>query len=577
MIIKLIEGLTTRSGIIFILAFLLSKTKIFKRMVIKKNITYLDKINMSILFGLFGIIGTYSGIKINGAIANSRVIGVFVAGWLGGPLVGLLSGLIAGIHRWAIDIGGFTAFACASSTVVEGLLAGYSSKKFKNIKTNWVPALIMGAIAELIQMIIILILAKPYNEALNLVKIIWVPMVFVNSIGIAIFIGITQQIFQEQERIAAEKAQLILNIANKTLPYLRKGFNVETANLTAKIIYDMAELEAVAITDEEKILCHIGKGSDHHKSGGITMTDLTKEVINTGKYKVTKDKEQIGCKSSKCPLHSAVIVPLFEGNKVIGTLKLYGGAKLGISNLEIQLALGLAELFSTQIELSKVEYQKKLLTRAELKVLQAQINPHFLFNSLNTIASFIRTKPNTARELINHLGDYLRQNMKVNQDEIDFYQEIAHIESFLAIVDARFGDRIRTYFDIEKGIKIKIPPLILQPVVENAVEHGLKSSQDILEVKISAIDKDDHILISVNDNGVGIDENTLNEILDKDKNDESIGLRNVDKRLKCKYGMQYGIEIISELDKGTTINIRIPKVKRGLKQGGKLHEMYSCR
>ncbi len=568
--INLLQGLTNRLGIIIILAFLLSKIKVFKRLVTKKNITLVDKINMSILFGLLGILGTYSGIKVNGAIANSRVIGVFVAGWLGGPLVGLLSGIIAGLHRWAIDIGGFTAFACSLSTIAEGLLAGYSSKRFKNIKTDWLGALIMGAYAEIIQMIIILIFARPFNEALNLVKIIWFPMVFVNSIGIGIFVGITQQIFQEQEKIAAEKAQLILNIANKTLPYLRKGFNIQNARLAAQIIYDMAELEAVAITDEEKILCHIGRGSDHHKSGNIAMTDITREVMSTGKYQIAHNKNDIGCKSHNCSLHTAVIVPLKERERVIGTLKLYGGESPGISNLDIQLALGLAELFSTQIELSKVEYQRKLIAKAELKILQAQINPHFLFNSLNTIAAFIRTKPNIARELIIHLGDYLRQNMKINQDEIDFYQEISHIKSYLAIVHARFGDKIKIDFDIDPNLKFKIPPLILQPIVENAVKHGLKSSNEVLEIKIIAKYINNYINISVIDNGVGIDENILKELLSDYNNDESIGLKNVNKRLKCKYGSQYGIEILSKLNEGTTISIKIPMDKELPKVGGRI-------
>ncbi len=566
LILQLLENLTSRSGIIIILAFLLSKVKIFRRTLTKKDITIVDKLIMAVLFGLFGIIGTYSGIKINGAIANSRVIGVFVGGWLGGPLVGFLSGLIAGGHRWATDIGGFTAFACAISTVAEGLIAGYGSKIFKNIRMDWFVSLIIGAVAEIIQMIMILIIAKPFGDALTLVKIIWFPMVFVNAIGISIFIGITQRIFIEQEQIGAEKAELILRIANKTLPYLRQGFNEDTASSTAQIIYSMTGLQAVAITDDKKILAHVGKGCDHHKSGSIPLTDLTYRVIKGGEYILAKNKEEIGCKYEDCDLNSAVIVPLKEREEVIGTLKLYNRIRPGITTLDIQLALGLAKLFSTQIELSKIDYQKKLLDKAELKVLQAQINPHFLFNALNTIASFIRTKPDNARDLITHLGDYLRQNMKVNQDEIDFYQEISHIESYLAIVHARFGDRIKIYFDIDKGIKIKVPPLILQPIVENAVKHGLRGSSELLQINILVKDKGTYINICIEDNGIGISPEIVKDLLVDCENHESIGLKNVDRRLKCNYGYQYGIELDSELGKGTVVNINIPKeidIKRG--------------
>ncbi|RKD28041.1 histidine kinase [Caminicella sporogenes] len=570
--LQLLQNLTSRSGIIIILAFLLSKNKTFKRLVTKKDLSLVDKISMSILFGVFGIIGTYSGIKIgvapgSDAIANSRVIGVFVAGWLGGPFVGILSGIIAGLHRWVIDIGGFTSLACGLSTVVEGLIAGYSSRKFNNVKTDWIWALIMGAFSEIVQMMIILVIAKPFNQALSLVKIIWFPMIFVNSIGIAVFIGITQQIFLEKEQVAAEKAELILKIANKTLPHLRKGFNTETAKLTAQIIYDMTDIDAVAITDDEKILAHVGEGSDHHKSGSIPMTDLTYKVIKSGKYEVAKNKEEIGCKYEKCSLLSAVIFPLKERDKVIGTLKLYKSQKPGITSLDLKLAQGLAKLFSTQIELSKIDYQRKLLVQTELKILQAQINPHFLFNSLNTIASFIRTKPDKARQLIIHLGDYLRQNMTVNQDEIDIYKEIFHIKSYLAIVHARFGDKIKIDFDIEEGLKIKIPPLILQPIVENAVKHGLKNINDGIEIKIIAKDEGEYVKLSVIDNGVGIEKSILEKLFLETDNDSCIGLRNVDKRLKYKYGSAYGLEIKSELGKGTTINIKIPKLKANTKGG----------
>src|SRR5690606_36458565 len=104
----------------------------FRKLVSKKNINTKDKIYMSIIFGVFGILGTYTGIHIQGAIANSRVIGVFVGGLLGGPIVGILSGIIAGGHRFLLDIGGFTSLACGLSTLVEGILSGLLKKRFEN-------------------------------------------------------------------------------------------------------------------------------------------------------------------------------------------------------------------------------------------------------------------------------------------------------------------------------------------------------------------------------------------------------------------------------------------------------------
>ncbi|MBK5251044.1 MAG: sensor histidine kinase [Peptostreptococcaceae bacterium] len=563
-ILILLKSMTGKVGIIITLAFLLSKIAIFKRLVTKKNITFVDKIIMSVLFGLFGIIGTYAGVPVNGAIANSRIIGVFVAGWLGGPLVGFLSALIAGSHRWIIDIGGFTAVACAVSTIAEGLLAGYCSRMFKNIRMDWLGALVMGALAELMQMAIILIIARPFTDAIELVKIIWLPMVFVNSIGISIFIAITQSIFSEKERIKAEQAQLTLNIATKTLPYLRMGFNKETSKEAARIIYEMTSLAAVSITDENKILAYVGTGSENIVPGEMDISSITRNVIETGEYKVTKEVKEIENKA-KTDLSSGVIVPLKERDKVVGTLKVFRNGKRGITDHDVQLVLGLAKLFSMQIELGMVEYQRKLVAKAELKALQAQINPHFLFNALNTIASFIRTNPDSARNLIFNLCDYIRQNMQISQDEIPLAKEIAHIKSYLAIERARFGNKIDVLFDIDDKLDFKVPPLILQPIVENSIKHGMKGMNDGIKIRISIEAIKDYYNLVVEDNGIGIDKKII-EYIKKGENGQSIGLVNVDKRLKCKYGSNYGLDIVSNREKGTMISIKIP-IEKELSRG----------
>ena len=559
---SLFSGLMNRSGIIIILAFLLTKIPLFKKLVLKNHISLVEKLFMGVLFGIFGIIGTYYGIPVNGAIANSRVIGVFVGGWLGGPLVGLLAGLIAGGHRWLIDIGGFTAVACGLSTITEGLIGGFGSRVFKKTKIHWLWALIIGAAAEMIQMIIILSIAKPFHAAFNLVSIIWIPMIVVNSIGIAIFIALTRNIFVEQERIGAAQAQLALNIASKTLPYLRRGLHKDSVYQPAKIIHEMTDLAAVAITDTENVLVHIGFGSDHHLAGNEIITAITKEVLESREYRVAESQAAIGCYHKHCQLKSAVIVPLFEGDTVIGTLKLYRTQKEGINNTDIQLALGLAQLFSTQLELCKIELQKELLSKTELKMLQTQINPHFLFNALNTIVSFVRTKPERARELIMHLSDYFRQSLHTSNDDVELKKEIENVESYLAIELARFGEKLRIIYDIPQGIKCLIPPLILQPIVENAVKHGIFNKEEGGTIWISAIERETVIELSVRDDGIGIELDLMNRLMEDMNNSYRIGLANVHKRLIVKYGKSYGLDIQSQLGIGTLVTIHIPKISK---------------
>ncbi|MTI67071.1 MAG: sensor histidine kinase [Firmicutes bacterium] len=558
MIFEILLNLVNKIGIIAILAFMLSKVRLFRHLLAKDNISYKDKIFLSIFFGLFGIMGTYLGTWIQGALANSRVVGVFVGGLLGGPFVGIFSGIIAGFHRWLV-VGGFTGLSCGISTIVEGIIAGYVSKKFYEKDNKWMYSLGWGALAEVVQMIIILMVAKPFFRALNLVEIIAIPMVVANSLGISIFIGIIESIFKDQERAAAIQAQRALKIANRTLQYLRKGFNVNTAYETAQIIYGMTDVKAVSITDKEKILAHIGIGEDHHVIGDDIKTGLTKEVIKTGNYKVAYYSNDIGCDYKGCELKSAIIVPLKEGKKTIGTLKLYKTTENSITQIDLELALGLASLFSTQIELSKLEYQAKLLAKSELKALQAQINPHFLFNAINTIVSFIRTKPDKARELLIHLGSYFRKNLQQTEDEVDLLKEIDHVKSYVEIEQARFGDQLNVSFNVDENIRCYLPPLILQPIVENAIKHGIMEKIDGGNIEITAKETSENTLLIVKDDGIGMSKETLNNIFNENKNSNSVGLTNVNNRLKNKYGEDYGLNIKSEVDKGTEVYMKIPK------------------
>jgi len=226
-LIILLKNLSNRVGVILVLALFLSKVGLFRKLVSKENIDIKDKLLLSIIFGFFGIIGTYTGIHLKGALVNSRVIGVFVGGLLGGPLVGVLSGVIAGGHRFLIDIGGFTAIACGMSTLSEGIMAGLLKNKFENSPYRITFALVSGAIAEVMQMLIILLVARPFSDAVNLVKVIGIPMIIGNGIGIAAFIAITDTIFKEIENEAAYQAQLTLKIADRTFAYFRKGYNEE--------------------------------------------------------------------------------------------------------------------------------------------------------------------------------------------------------------------------------------------------------------------------------------------------------------------------------------------------------------
>jgi len=551
-VFKIALSLINSLSLMFVITFLLSKTNSFKNLFLNKQNTFYNKIFLTIIFGLFGIFGTYYGFPIDGAIANSRAIGVVVAGLLGGPFVGIGAGLIAGIHRWAIDIGGFTALACMISTIVGGVIGSIAYKYKDKVQDKWLLGFYTTLFAELLQMAIILIVARPYNLAISVVSKVSIPMTLVNSMGVALFIILLENIYKDQQKEAAMQSELALKIADQTLPILRNGINRETALDTCNIIYSIAKIDAVAITKGSEILAHIGIGSDHHLYGEKIKTIATQVVLDTKKSIIVKNQTEIGCLNKTCKLNSAIIVPLIKKDQVIGVLKIYKTKENGISSVDVQLAEGLAKLFSTQIELAEIDYNAKLLSKAELKALQAQINPHFLFNTLNTIVSMCRINPEMARKLLINLGIFLRESFKEKEDIVDIISEIKHVEAYLEIEKARFGEKLNVVYNITSS-NFQVPHLILQPLVENAVKHGIYPKKEGGTISIIVDDSENNYNIKVEDNGVGF-EHPIQQ-----PTNNGIGIKNIDKRLRSIYGNEYGLKIESKRNLGTKILVNIPK------------------
>lgn len=219
------------------------------------------------------------------------------------------------------------------------------------------------------------------------------------------------------------------------------------------------------------------------------------------------------------------------------------------------------------MELSKVEEMKEMANKAELKALQTQINPHFLFNALNAIASSIRINPNKARELIINLSSYLRFNLELNSDFIDIKKELQQVRDYIEIEKARFGDKLNIIYDID-DVNIEIPSLIIQPLVENAIVHGVLKGNCNGTVKIVIKDLGANVRISIIDSGIGISPDIINMIYNDDVPKKKIGLYNVHSRIKLIYGEGLNIK---RLDRGTMVEFYInKKIKEGV-----IYESYN--
>ena len=549
--IQFISHLISNIGCSAMIAFFFIKIDRANIIIKSKAKTKKDIIALSFFFSLLSISGTYIGLNFNGAILNTRNVGVIAGGILGGPYVSIITGLVAGIHRAFVNLGRETAIPCAISTIIGGFLTAYVHRFIKN-KDRIFFGFFLACTIENLSMGLILILLKDKILAQNIVTSFYIPMVLMNSIGASVLILIVEDIIQKSEIVAGKQAKLALEIANKTLPYFR-----ETENLSevCKIIAENLGAKATVITDKKDIIA----GFSFDKAE-ITKTAIksnnTRKVLKTGEVMlvIKEDDEIIEDFLDISPhIKSCIILPLKEKNDVNGTLKIFFDTAEKITEKNRYLMIGLSHLISTQMEISKVENLMSLVKYSELKALQSQINPHFLFNVLNTMASLIRTNPEKAREVTIDLSRYLRYNLDNNVKSVELIKELNQIDNYIKIEKVRFGDKLNIIYDVDESLyNFQIPSLIIQPLVENSIKHGIlkKRENGCVKVIVKKIDKDIEVVIE--DDGVGI-EQTVIDNLDK-QIQENIGLKNVHQRLKLLYGEGLNIK---KLEQGTRIKFKI--------------------
>lgn len=567
-----------RVGLIIVLAYLLLSIPYFKTLLMKRD-RWQSKLQLIVIFSVFAFISNFTGVEISGnqqivnqlftaldptsSLANTRVLTIGVSGLIGGTPVGIVVGIVSGLTRYAQ--GGNDPYIYIISSTLIGLLSGLFGKTF--IRKNTFPkssdGIYMGVITELVQMGIILIFSSNLAQAWNLVQLIALPMVLTNSIGMALFLSIIQSFNKLEQETRAVQTHAVLELAESSLPYFRAGLTEEASGKAAHIIKETMKVSAVSITDTERIVAHVGAASDHHKPPHMILTDLSKEVIVTGKVKEAHSKREIGCHVEGCPLQAAIVIPLTVRNEVRGTLKFYFTDQQKLTYVERQLAEGLGKIFSSQLEFGEVDLQKRLLQDAEIKSLQAQVNPHFFFNALNTISALIRIDSEKARDLLFQLSAFFRSNLQgTRQNLITIEKELEQVDAYLSLEQARFPERFLIEKDIEKSVSnYLVPPFMIQILVENALKHAFKGRKSDNAVNIKIAEDNNHIVVSVTDNGIGIREDILDDLGTKtvdSKEGTGSAVENLNKRLISLFGSESKLDIHSS-DNGTSLKSRIPK------------------
>lgn len=538
-----------------VIAWLMSKTRLFIPLM-QVTLRPPHKLLCYVTFSIFCIMGTYFGLHIKDSIANTRAIGAVMGGLLGGPLVGGLVGLTGGLHRYSL--GGMTALSCMISTIVEGLLGGivHSVLVRRGRSDKVFNPLTAGAItfvAELVQMGIILAIARPWDEAMHLVESIAAPMVVTNTVGAALFMRILLDKRAMFEKYTSAFSATALKVATLTEGILRQGFNEENSMKVAQVLYQELEIGAVAITDREKLLAFTGIGDDHHLPGRPISSTYTWRAIETGEV-VYADGNEVPYRCSihpHCKLGSTLVIPLRgENGKVVGTIKLYEAKNRLFSSINRTLGEGIARLLSAQILAGQYERQQQLLTQSEIKLLHAQVNPHFLFNALNTLMAVIRRDSGQACELVQYLSTFFRKNLKRPSEIVTLSDEMEHVNAYLKIEQARFQTRLRVTLHLPDALcQQRLPAFTLQPIVENAIKHGTSQLLGQGEILIDASQQDRYLVLTIEDNA---------GLYQQKNNTSGLGMTLVDKRLRARYGNECGIHVDCEPDHFTRITLRLP-------------------
>jgi two-component system LytT family sensor kinase len=258
-----------------------------------------------------------------------------------------------------------------------------------------------------------------------------------------------------------------------------------------------------------------------------------------------------------------MVAPLDVEGRIVGALIAYGETA---SPARTRALAVVARWVSGQLELAELDSSRARLADAELRALHAQISPHFVYNSLTTIASFVRTDPERARELLLDFADFARYSFRNPREFTTLSDELKSIHRYVQLETARFGARLQFAVDVAPEVlAVAVPFLSLQPLVENSIRHGMDAGRSPFRVKIVARDVGVEAAISVEDDGVGMEPDHMRAVLAGNAGpDVGIGLANVDERLRQVYGDEYGLVVETAPGAGTRINLRVPKFRPGI-------------
>lgn len=556
----IIYALIVNIALLAIIANLLSSLQTVRKLILRERRGIKGDLFLSVIFGGLIILSTCIGINSGSYSLNTRVIGAMSAGLLGGPLVGLYSSAIGAAYVLIFSTPRVFARGSAFATILFGLLGAGFYPYFQRGKWKYRDLFLLACFAEICDMASLLRMTISLEVAVDTIVDVALPMIFMNAVGIIVFISNFNGVFVFQDIESSRQIQKISELSKKCLPLLQDGGLNKKENIEklADTILKETDWSGVLFTDREKVVkwkCNPKAEQEitYQAKYGDPLPEICRQAMEKGnlvKYEIQSgDKKWIHTAQD----YAISAVPFRVKDQPVGSMTVWMKRQWMDRQSELELLQHLMTLGSSQLAILELEQQKNLLAQAEFKALQFQVNPHFLFNALNTISWVCREDPEEARKLLLTLADYFRYNLNYDAYMVPLREEVEHVKDYLQIEKARFEEKLQVTYDVPEHMEIMVPTLILQPIVENAVRYGIDRS-GCRYVYIGIKEEKDAYVTQISDHGKGFPQ----EVLEKLKKDEpvgsSIGLQNVHKRMKSAYGEEHGIQIYST-PQGSTVKL----------------------
>jgi two-component system LytT family sensor kinase len=344
----------------------------------------------------------------------------------------------------------------------------------------------------------------------------------------------------------------VLHTASQAVSVLRDGLTRETAVKAAPSLRHLLGTPAVAIADQSGLLaCH---GSERHAEA---LTRHMREVVASGRSQLLSAPDLDCVHGGDCLMRAGVAVPIAVDGAVIGALAALGPAA---DAALMRTATEVARFVSTHLALAELDSSRTRTVQAQLNFLRAQISPHFVYNALTAIESFVRSDPERARDLLVGFAEFIRWAFREHSQYATLAEELRFVDTYLELERARFGDRLAVSLRVAPEVlPVRLPSLVLQPLVENAIRHGLERLTGTARLQISVEDGGHEAIVTVEDYGAGVDPAQLADVLAGRTGGQSVGLRNVDERLRATFGNDHGLTIETGVGAGTKVTLRLPK------------------